>query len=116
MALRNSETSYMFLYLKISLRVFHTRRAVDAVDGAVNGRRLRGAHLCSGVHRAHLVHSLVVVDGRGVTPELGGGVVQVQPLAEILHVGAAAGVHGGVADEAVHGGGRETQRRSGLSS
>ena len=46
------------------------------------------------MYRAHPVHSLVVVDGRGFPPELGGGVVQVQPLAEILHVGAAAGVHG----------------------
>ena len=55
------------------------------------------------MYRAHLVRSLVVVDGRGATPELGGGVVQVQPLAEILHVGAAAGVHGGDPGRGVHG-------------
>ena len=95
-----AKDSYIFLRLKMSLRVFHTRRLRGAhlCSGAhraqlVHSRSLRGAHLCSGVHRAQLVHSPLVVDGRGVPPELGGGVVQVQPLAEKLHVGAAAGVH-----------------------
>ena len=88
MALRNSARQ-MFLFLKV---------AGDAVGE--DGRRLLGAHLCGGAHRAHLV--LDLVDGLWNLP--GGQVLILPPGA----VEEAAGEPGG---SVLHGCGGDGGRR-----
>ena len=93
--MRGRQNSYFQLGLTLRLR---DGLRGEVPCGVVAGRLL-GAHLCSGVHRAHLVDSLVVVNRlHGVCEAFPGSPeIHWELVLQVSAVGAAhAVVHGDV--------------------